>query len=59
MSSEIVMPFGEFKGLRVIEIPADRCRWLLTEWEGRNSLGATLRRALTERVKIQDEERAR
>ncbi len=59
MPYETIMPFGEFKGARIIEIPADRCEWLLTEWRGRNDLSPSLRKALQERVKINAEECAR
>lgn len=59
MPFETVMPFGEFRGLRLIDIPADRCAWLLGEWRGRNSLGPWLRRKLQERVDLKSEESSR
>lgn len=59
MPYETVMPFGGFKGLRLIEIPADRCYWLLYEWRGRNALSVSLRRALKERIAIKEREAAR
>lgn len=59
MPFETVMPFGRWKGLRLIEVPAEYCSWLLDEWPGRNALSKTLREKLAERVKIKEMESAR
>ncbi len=53
------MPFGEFKGTHISSLPADRARWLLTEWSGRFRLGAELKKALELCVKIKDMENSR
>jgi len=56
MPEETVMPFGEFRGLRLIDIPADRCEWLLNEWRGRNDMGKTLREKLKHRIALKAQE---
>lgn len=50
------MPFGEFKGTHISSLPADRARWLLTEWNGRFRLGAELKKALELCVHIKEME---
>ena len=59
MPSETIMPFGQFRGRLVIDIPASRCEWLLTKWEGRHALGKSLRLALARRVQLKSEETRR
>jgi uncharacterized protein (DUF3820 family) len=56
---ELRMPFGEFKGVHVSSLPADRCRWLLHEWNGRKSIGEQLKRALELNIKIKEQECSR
>lgn len=53
------MPFGGFKDRLIEEIPADRCRWLLTEWKGRQRLSHKLRRALELNVRLYDNDTKR
>lgn len=53
------MPFGDRVGVRVQDLDAERCRWYLTEFAGRDNLGAGLRRALELRVEQWCAERAK
>lgn len=53
------MPFGNYKGQTIAGIPVDRCRWLLTKWEGKANLDATTRRALEARIRLSAEGRKR
>lgn len=53
------MPFGRFRGLLISDMEPSHCEWLLTTWKGRKDLGASLRRALEERVKMKAEDCAR
>lgn len=45
------MPFGEFKGVQVLNLPVDRCKWLLTEFEGKDNIKGDLREALEHRIR--------
>ena len=53
------MPFGQWLDIRVSDLDAAYCQWLLTAWSGREKLSATLRSALEERVKVKAEECSR
>lgn len=53
------MPFGQFKGVAIINIPVDRAKWLLSEWSGRDKITEDLRAALKARVELDRVQRQR
>lgn len=57
--SDLRMPFGEFKGVHVSNLEPSYCKWLLTEFKGKKSIGPELRKALQEVVDRKAEEIAR
>jgi uncharacterized protein (DUF3820 family) len=56
--SNVRMPFGKYRGVRVEDLDAGYCENLLNRWDGR-PMAASLRAALEDRVKIKREECAK
>jgi len=52
----IIMPFGEWCGSRVSEVPAKTCSWLLNGWKGKKALDPQLKLALRARVNRYNDE---
>ncbi len=57
MGCEIRMPFGKYRGVRVMDLDAGYCEDLLRRWVG--PMAQSLRAALEERVRVKREETAR
>ncbi len=50
------MPFGDYEDMKIVDMPIDRVRWLLTEFEGRAGIVGWLREALEYRLKLKADE---
>lgn len=59
IDEEMTMPFGRYRGVRVIELPEAYCEWLQHVWPHFDKCAPSLKAAIKERLRIAAQERVR